>query len=592
MIEQPSAGPRPSRRGAAFRRVRTFGRARDGNVALWFALMLLPLLLAVGAAIDYARAATLRAKLQQATDAAILAVAPLAGQKTDAELKALAESYLRSAMKEALDTMGGRDAHVESIVVTSDRGDVTITSSAVYDPVFMNIGALRQQTITLGTLSRSLASDVNYEIALVIDNSGSMGNKAGSGWRAPTKMAATKTAALSLIDAMFSTTSGASRTRISLVPFNLSVEVGTEYARYPWTDTEGKSSIHWDGITFEKPVNPPAKQPGWPPKSRFDLFDELKRGNASYGWGGCFEMRPGDWGVNDLPPTTADYDSFFVPQFAPDEPDANNGDDYIFGSGRRKTTWRYPNSYLDDNSNSACSDEETGAGDYVKAQTKLCKYKYKQKFTTPQLDDGGPNYMCNVQPLTRLTSDKDAIETKINQMVADGTTNLVEGFMWGWRTISPNAPFTDGQPYQTRNNRKVIIFMTDGMNVWSTAKQVNEDARDNHDKSQYSPFGYYISNRLTANDERISNATEAAEAMDAKTLEACTNAKAAGILVYTVGFDTGSDITEQGRQLLKDCASPDPSGTQKLAYIATNSGDIIKVFNDIAHQLGALRLAQ
>jgi Flp pilus assembly protein TadG len=584
MIEQPSAGPRPSRRGSAFRHVRTFGRARDGNVALWFALMLLPLLLAVGAAIDYARAATLRAKLQQATDAAILAVAPLAAKKSDAELKTLAESYLRSAMKEALDTMGGRDAHVDSIVVTSNRGDVTITSSAVYDPVFINLGALNQQPMTLGTLSRSLASDVNYEIALVIDNSGSMGNKAGSGWSAPTKMAATKTAALSLIDAMFSTTSGASRTQISLVPFNLSVEVGTQYARYPWTDTEGKSSIHWDGITFAKPVNPPAKQPAWPPKSRFDLFDELKRGNSSYGWGGCFEMRPGDWGVTDQPPTTADDDSYFVPQFAPDEPDANDDDDYVFGSGRRKTTWRYPNSYLSDNSNSACSGEETGAGAYVKAQTKLCKYKYKQKFTTPKLgSSGGPNYMCNVQPLTRLTSDKDAIETKINQMVANGTTNLVEGFMWGWRTISPYAPFTDGQPYEKRNNRKVIIFMTDGMNVWESA--------NNHNGSQYSPFGYYISGRLT-DDEQINSATEAAEAMDAKTLEACTNAKAAGILVYTVGFDTGSDITEQGRALLRNCASTDPTGTQKLAYIATNSGDIIKVFNDIAHQLGALRLAQ
>jgi len=585
MVEQSSAGFKHAKYGV-LRRLRAFGAAREGNIALWFALMLLPLLLAVGAAIDYARAATLRAKLQQATDAAILAVAPLASQKTDAELKALAESYLQSAMKEAVDSLGGRDVHIDSMTVSADRGSVTITSSAGYDPVFMNIGALKQQTITLGTLSQTVASDVNYEIALVIDNSGSMNNKAGSGWRAPSKMDATKTAALSLIDAMFSTTSGASRTKISLVPFNLSVEVGTEYARYPWTDTEAKSSIHWDDITFAKPVNPPAKQPGWPPKSRFDLFDELKKGNANYAWGGCFEMRPGVWGVTDAPPTTADGDSYFVPQFAPDEPDANDGDDYVFGSGRRKTTWRYSNSYLDDNSNSACSNNQSDAEEYAEAQTKLCKYKYRQKFTTPQLKgDGGPNYMCNVQPLTRLTSDKGTIETKIKQMVADGNTNLVEGFMWGWRTISPYTPFADGEPYDTRNNRKVIIFMTDGMNVWSAA--------NNHNKSQYSPFGYYTSERLkTADGKQISNGTEAAAAMDAKTLQACSNAKAAGITVYTVGFDTGSDITEQGRALLRNCASTDPTGTQKLAYIATNSDDIVQVFDDIAHQLGALRLAK
>ncbi|MBS7704364.1 TadE/TadG family type IV pilus assembly protein [Chelatococcus asaccharovorans] len=570
-----SAGER-----AALPRLRAFWGDGHASIVLWFAFMLVPILLAAGAAVDYARAATLRTKLQQATDAATLAIAPFAGQKTDAELRAMAESFLRAAMASAISSMGGSGVRIDSIVISSDRGDVTVVSSAAYEPAVMGLVTFSGEPVTVSTLSRTIASDVEYEIALVIDNSGSMTKYAGS----ENKMQATKTAAAALIEAMFSTPQAISRTKIALVPFNLSVNTGGQVpSRY--TDTTGRSEIHWPSNLFEgRPSNPHSVSSTWPPQSRFDLFTELAAVKSSYGWGGCFEMRPGAIGTTDTPPVTspvsqADFNTLFVPQFWPDEPDANNGPNYRFTSGWTTTTWTYLNSYLNDNTASACSSSsnQTGAGAYVKAQNKLCKYRSARVLNVGY----GPNYLCTSQALTRLTNNAAGLKAKIDQMVADGGTNLVEGFMWGWRTLSPYAPFGDGKAYTERKNRKIIILMTDGTNQWLQA--------NNHNGSTYTPFGYYTNNRIASG----LTATQAArDAMDAKTLEACNNAKAAGLIVYTVGFDAGSDIDDQGKTLLRNCASADSSGTQRLTYMATDSADIVEIFNKIARQLGSLRLAQ
>ena len=95
--------------------------------------------------------------------------------------------------------------------------------------------------------------------------------------------------------------------------------------------------------------------------------------------------------------------------------------------------------------------------------------------------------------------------------------------------------------------------MTDGNNQWLDA--------NNHNASYYSPFGYFPNKRIATS---LTTAAQSRNAMDAKTLEACTAAKAAGLLVYTIGFDTGSDIDSQGKALLRNCASADPSGVGKL----------------------------
>jgi hypothetical protein len=160
-------------------------------------------------------------------------------------------------------------------------------------------------------------------------------------------------------------------------------------------------------------------------------------------------------------------------------------------------------------------------------------------------------------------------------MAAAGNTDLLEGFTWGWRSITPNMPFADGRAYGTTNNNKVIVMMTDGMNAWNSAS--------NHNYGVYSPFGFYWNNRLGTG---ATSAAQARAQIDAKTLAACTAAKQKGITVYTVGFTVATDpIDTPGLNLLRNCAT-----SAKTAYVANNSSEIVSVFEEIARNIGGLRI--
>lgn len=533
----------------------SFPKNQSGNVAVWFALAVLPALTAVGAAVDYSRASEQRSKLQQATDAAALAVGGTAIAKTDTQVVAEATQHFNGLMAGV-----AGDPRIDRVEISPGRTEVQVFTSMTYKPVFLKQAGIGP--LTIAAKARTVKSHTQYEIALVMDNSGSMASSAGG----VSKMQASKDAAKRLIDIMYGNETSAARTKVSLVPFTLSVKAGESYANANWVDRTGQSSIHWENIDRAGSA--------WQPGSRFDLFSEL-----GVAWGGCFESRPGDFGVTDVAPTTATPDSLFVPQFAPDEPGLKGESSYYLNTGLKTgsgTRYSYGNSYLDDGAG-ACTSLPAST-DVNARQKAVCKYKIAGNSSRISLGSGrGPNNRCDARPLMRLSSNSTTIKGAIDQMIASGNTNLVEGFMWGWRTISPRAPFADGAAYEDGQTKKIVIFLTDGMNAWSSAS--------NHNKSVYSPFGYFTNNRL---GNGIDTANEARVAMDTKTLTACANAKASGVQVYTIGFSTTDDpIDAAGLNILKKCAS-----TETMAYVANNASDVNKVFEEIARNIGRLRIAQ
>lgn len=525
-----------------------------GAIAITFALAATVIVMVLGCAIDYSRASNLRTSLQAVTDSAALTQVRQAPVLADTPLRNATQNQLNAAFPYSAVT-------IETFTVGATRSDLRITTSALSQNTFMK--AFGKNTLKVTADASGKVGNDTFEIAIVMDNSGSMGTSAGGA----SKLQSAKDAANGLIDAMM-TSKAAGRTKISVVPFTLVVNIGSTYASATWMDRLGQSSIHWTpGGNIDKP---PA---AWGNVTRFDLFPAM-----GVAWAGCVETRPGAWATNDGAPTSAQPDSLFVPMAAPDEPGNAGAVDY-YPQGGTSPKWYYPNSYVSDNSPSCTGTDVTTAAQYAKAQSKACKYLSP---ASKDLSSGrGPNFNCTAQPLTRLSTSTTTVHAAINAMTANGNTNLLEGFMWGWRTLSPNLPFADGRAYGTTNNRKIIVLLTDGMNMWSEASSV--PAQNNHNKSNYSSFGYYGNNRLgtTAVD-----APSARALMDAKTLEACTNAKAAGITVYTVGFSVSTEpIDAAGLSLLQNCASSDAT-----AKVANNSSEIITVFQKIADDLGNLRL--
>jgi Flp pilus assembly protein TadG len=528
---------------------------KRGSVAITFALASTSLVMVIGCAIDYSRATSLRASLQAVTDSAVLAQVRQAAVLSDANLRTATQNQLNAAFPYGPVT-------ITTFTVGATRTDLQLVTSAASQNTFMK--AFGRNTLTVSATSYGRVGNDTFEIAIVIDNSGSMATSAGGA----SKMQSAKDAANQLIDIMM-TSKAAGRTKMSVVPFTLVVNIGSTYSTASWMDTQAKSSIHWTPKgNIDKPTG------AYIDKTRFDLFTAM-----GVAWGGCVEMRPDAWGTNDAAPTTAQPDSLFVPMAAPDEPDDSSsyGGGWSGGwsGGSSSSSYTYPNNYLNDNPYSCSGTDVTTSTQYAKAQSKVCKYISP---SGKNLSGGrGPNYNCTAQALTRLSTSTTTLHAAINAMTANGNTNLVEGFMWGWRTLSPNQPFADGRAYTTGGNRKIIVLLTDGMNMWGSAS--------NHNLSLYSAFGYYGNNRLGtgAVDEATARAL-----MDAKTKEACTNAKASGVSVYTVGFSVSTEpIDAAGLSLLKDCATAD-----SMAFVANNSSQIVTVFQKIADDLGNLRLTR
>jgi Mg-chelatase subunit ChlD len=160
------------------------------------------------------------------------------------------------------------------------------------------------------------------------------------------------------------------------------------------------------------------------------------------------------------------------------------------------------------------------------------------------------NQGCSA-PLVRLTNDSAAVKKQIMSMSASGETYIAPGLLWGWRSLSPNAPFADGAVYSPAT-RKVIVLMTDGANTHSPNYPDHEGTNTD------------AANKLTA--------------------ELCSSIKKTGIDIYTIAFDV-SDVTI--KSILQSCAT-----SPSFYYDATTVSSMQEAFGQIATALAGVRLVQ
>ena len=99
---------------------RRFRRSRAGNVSMMFALILPVLIFAVGMAVDYTRAASVRTSLNAAADAAVLAaLTPAMLQQSNSVAQAAAENMFNAEI-----------ASLSSIIPGDTVLNVSVTNSA------------------------------------------------------------------------------------------------------------------------------------------------------------------------------------------------------------------------------------------------------------------------------------------------------------------------------------------------------------------------------------------------------------------------------------------------------------------------------
>jgi Flp pilus assembly protein TadG len=149
--------------------------------------------------------------------------------------------------------------------------------------------------------------------------------------------------------------------------------------------------------------------------------------------------------------------------------------------------------------------------------------------------------------MSGLSYNWSAMTTLVNNMSPNGNTNQGIGLSWGWLTLVGGGVFTIPAKDPKFQYTEAIILFTDGLNTenrWYT----NQTSIDDREK-------------IT-----------------------CANAKAAGIILYTVQVNTGGDTTSQ---ILKNCASD-----SSKFFILTSASEIISTFNQIGTALSNLRVAK
>ena len=580
---------------------------RRGNIAIIFGLSFVPLMFLAGTGIDYGRASAMRARLQNAVDGTALSLCQTTTTTTSAALEDQATKLIASYMPAATLTT--------PLTIGANPRTILVKATATYTTTFASL--LRINTIDVSASSQCATPMAQtFEIAIALDTTGSMNKAGGSG----TKMAAAQDAAKKFVDYVYTKPAFSPQTRISIVPFasGVAVDPNTYGAATAWIDGSSapKSAYHWTNVDFSA-ANATVKAAI---KNRLDIFAQLKKLDSTWGWAGCLETLPYPLNVQDAAPTSGNPDSYFVPMFAPDEPAGTSQDmTYVQNDSANnlpKTASRYTkmnpsvqyqlNSYLEDYTNEPGCEAKTMTA--PEAEMRACKYYKSTRYSVTTYNDvgipNGPNFGCTSKPLQTLTNDTAKLKSLIDGLGPLGSTNIFEGFMWAWRTISPLSVFGQGVAYNDTTVRKVIVLMTDGFNSWNTnatiAASSGFDFRNIND-SLFGSMGYItngngtkvsgssaLAGRLVTGTASPASDAAARDALDALTREACTNAKARNIAVFTIGFSVPNDpIDQAGINLLRDCAT-----VPAQAYVANSSTALIAAFDDIAKSIGKLRIVR
>jgi Flp pilus assembly protein TadG len=160
-----------------------FRRDQRGNIAVIFALSLVPVLSCLGCAIDYSRATQLRSKLQAAIDAASVGSVSKTSPAFIAAGTMTSDGPIPAGVTDATNIFNGNMSGVAgytlnsmSAVVTKTGSNVTSTTtfSAQVPTTFMNAIGKTAMTVT-GTSNAITNMPLYIDFYLLLDNSPSMG---------------------------------------------------------------------------------------------------------------------------------------------------------------------------------------------------------------------------------------------------------------------------------------------------------------------------------------------------------------------------------------------------------------------------------
>ena len=560
------------------------------------ALSAIPLTLAMGAGVDYARGLVVHSNMADALDAAGLALGAQTTKPTScssatgsstattcAAMQAIAQNYFNANFKRDSSSTGP----TPTVVVTIANQAVVLSVSDSVPTTFLAAADTLLSSHALDSMAVSASSTVVWGqtklwVALVLDNTGSMTQTDSTG---TSKISALKTAANNLITTLQGASTTVGDVQMSLVTFAKLVNIGTSYS--------GSSAIDWTDWNAQPPGGAPSSNVGpgsscpWSSGSNgFRCFNQPANYWDSGNWSPCngsSNTSCTDLSTTNTVPSSGAYAGYICPtQILTNTSSgslAGMGGHYFNGcytstanystvsTGRNATCNGYSNCTCTGSGSSKVCSQLTGYSHaWVTNPTTSwsgCIEDRTQDYDTTNTapsssttdfpaanDDNCPVTAVTPLPATWTSAQWTTLSNQISAMTAQGSTNQTIGLAQGWQTLTNSGPYN--APALPSNTSQYIILISDGLNTMD---------------------------RWYGDGSNESTSVNTREGL------ACTNAKAAGVIIYTIFVDLGG--TQGNSAPLQSCATD----TSKY-FDLTTSGAVITTLNAIAQQITNLRVSK
>jgi len=541
-------------------KARAFLKARRGNVAMMFAITLVPLMIGAGAGLDYARAMLVRQQMSEALDSAALAVGSTTGLD-QAAAQALAQKYFDANYTVDKTEYG---APVIQPPVYDAKGSISLTATNTMPTILIKLAGFTN--IPLSTTSSVVWGQTKLWVSLVLDNSGSMcqpdGQPCFNDSNTLSKIYQLKDATKTMLNSLKGVAATPGDVRVALVPFNREVNIGTALVGASW--------IFW-GFWEQEP-------PDLTYNNTVDLYGPNDNCPFSVGSNGYGCVGAGGIPASGLICPGSDNGSI----------NKNRKSRYYNGCYTSEPTGATQQVFngkgaatCSNHQNCTCTAASNGNPKHCDANL------YKHVWTpnphstwTGCITDREQDYdISNTAPsgsgtsgfpadnptnsssstecmdgsVASLEYDWSDLTTRVDKMQASGSTNQAIGVAHGWEMLTPGGAY--GTPALPDNTSRYIILFSDGLNTQ------NRWWGDGHTEG-------------TPEDDKID------DRMD----KVCSAAKADGVIIFTVYVHTGTGAAQSDP--LQNCASD-----SSKYYNLTSSSQIAAAFADITKKITNVRVS-
>ncbi len=596
-------------------RLRHFRADRRGAVAIMTALAMVPILLSLGGAIDYARIMALRTRLQQATDSAALA-ALAAAQSAKINPNYITNAGGAEYGSGEVSTLGSSGAYKDvasnyieqnfnpdkSFQITTNatpdwqNGTLTLNVSTPAQTYLLALAGIDKINISASATAAIGEGGKMQEIAIAFDTTFSMNFKG----RKEAALAAAKDFIKKVMN--YSTGLPNPNVKVALVPFNDYVNVGNKYF---WRALP--IGVSW--LTSTDDIVQKFPKVCWDAKTETKEIEKCSNVSTT-----C--QRPKCTTVSKT--CTKDGENY-----ACTGTECSGTEDYAcdkevcVGTGTLQTTTTPGGcnaAYEIVTPWKGCVGSRDSTSDVIDRADENNKVPAVFSVACPNVPIAylSANYLITYlnQGKTVYTYYRNAEANLYNQLdniVFDGSTYIAPGLLWAWRVLSPEKPVAGWYESSTEWMPKSDYdkYIKDGYTVTRCGLPLSPESLLNKLKTwglpDYNFWNYnapgcpydYVNKSIILMTDGYSTKSASYDALglhektdraaaNAKLAKICTNIKSKGIKIYTIAFTVNDSDT---LNTLKDCASD-----SKSYFDAVDAAALAGAFQNIGNNQTRLRL--